>query len=81
MNININKENRTVQIEMKDQTNKLIYKSEEASGDNIKIKVSTPATHNLFKVNITSEELEGKRSDILKIFSHGLMGVEIKCDN
>ena len=64
MKINIDEENRTVEIEMKDQINKLIAKFEEDSGEDIKKKVSTPATHNLFKVEITTEELETKRSDI-----------------
>ena len=49
---------------MKDQIKKLIDKFEEDSGEDVKKTVSTPATHNLFKVNITTEELDTKQSEI-----------------
>ena len=75
MNINIDEENRTVEIQMKDQINKLIDKFKEDSGENIKTNVSTPVTHNLFKVNITSEELETKRSDVFYSTTESLLYV------
>jgi len=75
MNINIDEEKKTVEIEMKDQINKLIDKFEEDSGENVKKAVSTPATHNLFKVNITTEELEMKHSNIFHSTTASLLYV------
>ena len=49
---------------MKDQIRKLIDKFEEDSGESVKSHVTTPSTHNLFKVDIESVELDKKRSEI-----------------
>ena len=58
MNIKINEEKKTVNIEMKDQITNLVKKNEEESGESIGSSVTTPATHNLFKVDISSVGLE-----------------------
>ena len=46
MNIEINEEEKTIKIDMKDQITNLIKKFEEDSGESIVISVTTPAIHN-----------------------------------
>ena len=63
MNLKIDKDKKTVKIDMKEQISKLIDKFEEDSGESVKISVTTPATHNLFKVDIEGIELGKKQSE------------------
>ena len=64
MNIMIDEEKKKVKIEMKEQIRKLINKFEEDSEESVKNPVTTPSTHNLFKVDTSSVELDRKRSEI-----------------
>ena len=63
MNVKIDKNQKTVKIEMKDQISKLIEEFEKNSGESVKSNVTTPSTYNLFKVDIASVELEKKHSE------------------
>ena len=63
MNIVIN-DDRTVSVEMQDQIDKAINWFEEESGTSVDDTVSTPATGNLFKVNLTASELDREKSKV-----------------
>ena len=64
MNIIINEKEKTVTIDMKEQIRKIIEDFEEETGVKLDDTVSTPATGNLFKVDMTSVELDRKNSKI-----------------
>lgn len=64
MNIIINEKEKTVTIEMKEQIRKMIQEFEDETGVKLDDTVSTPATGNLFKVDMTSVELDGKKSKV-----------------
>ena len=55
---------KTVEIDMKDQIKQVIEKFEIETGEKVDSEVTTPATHNLFKVDLSSIELEKKKSDL-----------------
>ena len=54
MKILINEKDKTVEIDMKDQIRQMIKEFEEETGVHVDETVSTPATGNLFKVNLTT---------------------------
>ena len=44
-----------------DQIKQLINKFETETGENLDREATTPATHNLFKVDLSSEKLEKQK--------------------
>ena len=64
MKIIINEKEKTVIIDMKEQIRKIIEDFEEETGTKLDDTVLTPATGNLFKVDMSLVELDRKNSKI-----------------
>jgi hypothetical protein len=73
MKIRINEKDKTVEIDMKDQIREMIEKFETETGEKVGSLVTTPATHNLYKVNLYSMELEKKKSDLFHLCTASLL--------
>ena len=55
---------KTVEIDMKDQIQKMIDEFEEETGEHVDKSILTPATGNLFKVNMSAAELDVQKSKL-----------------
>jgi len=69
MDIHLNK-NETVSLSMQAHVKKAI----EAYGDDVSIKIATPAERNLFSIDDESEELEEDRSVIFHLDMERVIG-------
>ena len=76
MNVIIDKSQKTVKIEMKDQMRKLIEKFEHDSGESVQTSVSTPSAHNLFKDRKYSEIFHSTMASLLYIMKRARPDIE-----